>query len=248
MGTAITAGEDFLRSRDTNRRRDLVGGALLAVGVTAGTAGAVGAVLWLLGLVHPGLAITTGIITAWTTLATRSLSDEASAVLDALDHQDLPKARRQLGRIVGRDTEALDESDVSRAVIETVAESTCDGIVSPLCYLAIGGPVAAIAFKAVSTLDSMLGHREPPYTYFGRASARLDDIANYIPARVTAFLLLGSAMLCGGNTRRAWRTWRRDGRLHDSPNAGHPEAAMAGALGVRLGGRRSYDGVPRDMP
>ena len=138
MGTVITAGEDFLRSRDTNRRRDLVGGALLAVGVTAGAAGAVGAALWLLGLVHPGLAITTGIITGWTTLATRSLSDEASAVLDALDHQDLPKARRQLGRIVGRDTEALDESDVSRAVIETVAESTCDGIVSPLFYLAIG--------------------------------------------------------------------------------------------------------------
>jgi adenosylcobinamide-phosphate synthase len=129
-------------------------------------------------------------------------------------------------------------------VIETLAESTCDAIVAPLCYLVAGGVPAALVYKAVNTLDSMIGHREPPYTYFGRVAARLDDIANFIPARIAAAAIAIAAGCTGESSAGAWRVWRRDHANHDSPNAGHPEAAMAGALGVRLGGTNYYDGVP----
>ena len=179
---------------------------------------------------------------AWTTLATRSLLDEAGAVIRALDAGDIEIARWRLGRIVGRDTASLDESEIARAVIETLAESACDGIVAPLFWMAVGGLPLAMAYKAVNTLDSMIGHREPPYLYFGRAAARLDDAANWIPARLTA---LGIAAVGG---QRAFPVWRRDGDLHASPNAGQTEAAMAGALGVQLGGTNFYEGKPHHAP
>src|SRR5579863_4141554 len=179
---------------------------------------------------------------AWTALATRSLLEEACAVIRALEADDLDLARQRLARIVGRDTAHLDATEISRAVIETLAESACDGIVAPLFWLAIGGVPCAMAYKAVNTLDSMIGHRDPPYLYFGRFAARLDDGVNFIPARLTAMGIVTAARFHG------LRIWLRDGNKHASPNAGQSEAAMAGALGVRLGGANTYDGVLHHAP
>jgi len=190
------------------------------------------------------LAFVVALYFALTTLATRSLLDEARAVRRLLLNSDLPAARRQVARIVGRDTHALDESEVTRAVIETLAESASDGVIAPMFYLAIGGAPAALAYKAVNTLDSMIGHRDGRYEYFGKFAARLDDAANFIPARLTALLFVLAAWALRLDWRGAWRALRRDGAKHKSPNAGRPEAAMAGALGVQLGGTNYYDGEP----
>jgi adenosylcobinamide-phosphate synthase len=188
------------------------------------------------------------VLLAWTTLATRSLLDGAGIVTRALEAGDLDRARRRLSRIVGRDTAHLSESEIATAVIETLAESCCDGIVAPLFWLAAGGVPCAMAYKAVNTLDSMIGHPEPPYRYFGRVAARLDDAANLVPARLTALGIAVGSEMRGLDGARALRIWRRDGGKHASPNAGQSEAAMAGGLGVRLGGLRTYDGNPHEAP
>jgi adenosylcobinamide-phosphate synthase len=188
------------------------------------------------------------VLLAWNTLATRSLLSEAEAVKAALERGDLACARERLGRIVGRDTQHLDEAEIVRALIETLAESACDGIVAPLFWMAIGGVPLTLAYKAANTLDSMIGHPEPPYRYFGRMAARLDDAANWIPARLTAVAIAAAAHLQGLEAKRSLVVWRRDGDQHASPNAGQSEAAMAGALGVRLGGTNFYDGGPHPGP
>nr|WP_320132646.1 adenosylcobinamide-phosphate synthase CbiB [uncultured Holophaga sp.] len=182
------------------------------------------------------------ILGAWM-LAGRSLRDAVRPVAAALDAGDLPLARYAVSMVVGRDTRQLNEADVARAGLETVAESLCDGVLAPLFWFAVGGLPGLWAFKAVSTLDSMVGHREAPYTHFGWASARLDDLLNLIPARLSA-LLIALAALSGSALRLAWR----DGGKTASPNAGWCEAAFAGALGVQLGGRNFYDGVPHEGP
>jgi len=201
--------------------------------------------LWLRGL-NPTLASVVLVYLAASTMATRSLLDEARAVRRFLLVGDLPSARQQVARIVGRDTQELDEPEVTRAVIETLAESASDGIVAPMFYLAIGGVPAALAYKAVNTLDSMIGHRGKHYEFFGKCAARLDDIASFIPARLTALLLLCGAWTLHLDWRGAWRIMRRDRAKHKSPNAGVTEAAMAGALGVRIGGTNFYDGERHD--
>lgn len=204
------------------------------------------------------LGIALSIIIAYTTLAARGLADAAGSVLSRLDAGDLAGARKELSLIVGRDTADLDEQEISRAVIETVAENASDGVVAPLFYLALGGPALAMAYKAVNTLDSMVGYKNERYLNFGWAAARLDDLANYIPARITAVLIcLASGILsrlkprirygaCSAAAlspfKKAWKIMLLDGGKHPSPNSGYPEAAMAGALGVRLGGPSSYFG------
>jgi adenosylcobinamide-phosphate synthase len=182
------------------------------------------------------------VMLVWTALATRSLLSEAHAVVSALEGDDLELARVRLARIVGRDTAHLDATEISRAVVETLAESACDGIVAPLFWLAIGGVPCVMAYKAINTLDSMIGHREPPYLYFGRFAARLDDGINFVPARLTAMGIVAAAKFQG------LQIWLRDGNNHASPNAGQSEAAMAGALNVRLGGANTYEGVLHDTP
>jgi adenosylcobinamide-phosphate synthase len=175
--------------------------------------------------------------------------EEAQTVLSALEARDIEYARTRLSRIVGRDTGSLDEAEISRAVIETLAESLCDGIIAPLFYLAIGGTPAALAYKSINTMDSMIGHRDERYLYFGRAAARLDDVANYLPARISAVLVcFVASLLPGTSARSALRTWIADGGKHKSPNAGQPESAMAGALEARLGGCNTYDGVVIESP
>ncbi|MBP1628782.1 MAG: cobalamin biosynthesis protein [Holophagaceae bacterium] len=182
------------------------------------------------------------ILGAWM-LASRSLRDAVRPVALALEAGDLEKARREVAMVVGRDTAHLDEAGVARAGLETVAESLCDGVLAPLFWFALGGLPALWAFKAVSTLDSMVGHREAPFTHFGWASARLDDLLNLVPARLSVPLIALSAW--------SWRALRlawRDGAKTSSPNAGWCEAAFAGALGVQLGGLNFYDGVPHEGP
>jgi len=196
-----------------------------------------------------GSALSIGL--ASTTLAARDLWNHVRAVDDPLQAGDLLAARGAVAMIVGRDTAELFESEVARATVETVAESTADGVIAPLLYLAIGGAPLALAYKAINTLDSMIGHRDAHYADFGWASARLDDLANWIPARLSAVLLLLGAGLVTRQlerVRKGWRVFERDGSLHPSPNSGRPEAAMAGILGIRLGGTNFYDGIGQDRP
>jgi adenosylcobinamide-phosphate synthase len=177
-------------------------------------------------------------------LACRDLDVEAGHVIAALRRDDLEDARHKLSWIVGRDTARLREPEILRATIETVAENLGDAVVAPLFYLALAGPLGMAAYKAINTLDSMVGYRNERYREFGWASARIDDIVNYIPARLTAVLIWVTALLPGFDARRSFRITLRDGGSQPSPNAGYPEAAVAGALGVRLGGLNFYQGVP----
>jgi len=196
-----------------------------------------------------GRFVTVGL--AFTTLAGRDLLEHVRSVNQALLDSNIANARHAVSLIVGRDTESLSEPEVVRATVETIAESTSDGIVAPLIYLTIGGAPLALAYKAINTLDSMIGHRDARYVDFGWASARLDDLANWIPARVTAGLIVLAAGLVTGRWTRAKTSWRilcRDGHKHASPNSGRPEAAMAGALGLQLGGINFYDGLPLEHP
>lgn len=174
-----------------------------------------------------------------TTLSMRGLAEAATAVEEALNRVDLVAARTLVGRFVGRDTGELSESEVSRAAVESVAENTSDGVVAPMVYGLLLGAPGALAYKATNTLDSMIGYRESPYTEIGWASARLDDLVNLIPSRLTVL----AVAVVGGP--RAWETARRFGPLTGSPNAGRVEAAFAGALGLKLGGTNSYGGVTR---
>ena len=177
-------------------------------------------------------------------LAARCLRDESMAVYRALTGRSLMDGQRAVGRIVGRDTQCLDRDGVTRAAVETVAENTSDGVIAPLFWLALGGLPLGMVYKAVNTMDSMVGYRNERYLFFGRAAARTDDAANYLPARLSALLMcLAAALLPGFRGRDALRIWRRDRRKHKSPNSAQTEAACAGALGVQLAGDASYFGT-----
>jgi adenosylcobinamide-phosphate synthase len=175
-------------------------------------------------------------------LALRSLDQHALRVIEALRSGDLNVARNLVGQIVGRDTGKLSENEITRAVFETIAENLSDGVVAPLFFLAVAGIPGMLAYKAINTMDSMIGHKNESYIRFGWAAARLDDLANYIPARITAGLIVLSAALLRLRWRSAAAIILRDARLQPSPNAGYPEAALAGALGVQLGGLNYYFG------
>jgi len=249
IGAGVAFGERVTRRYargDTKRERRA--GFVLCGAIVGGTYAAAAAALALVRRADVHAANALEIALAWTSLATRDLLAEANAVVSALDADDLERARERVARIVGRDTAELDASEVARAAIETLAESACDGIIAPLLALALGGVPLALAFKAASTLDSMIGHPEPPYAHLGFASAKLDDAACWLPARISALALACCAPAAGGKVRRALAVLRSDGGKHRSPNAGRPEAAMAGALGVRLGGPNRYGGILVDAP
>jgi len=199
-----------------------------------------------------GMAV--AVYLAYTTIAARGLADAANEVFRPLSEGDIGTARKKLSMVVGRDTDGLDEKEVARGAVETVAENTSDGIVAPLFYLALGGAPLALVYKAINTLDSMVGYRSDKYRHFGWAAARLDDLANFIPARLTGLLMVVAAyvlsLLEAGrySWKGAWRVLVRDRSNHTSPNSGYPEAAAAGALDVRLGGENSYFGVASVKP
>ncbi|RQX01040.1 cobalamin biosynthesis protein, partial [Micromonospora globispora] len=184
----------------------------------------------------------------WTVLGGRTLRREATVMGRALRDGDLPAARRRLGHLCGRDPSALDEPELARATVESVAENTSDAVVAPLVWGAVAGLPGLLGYRAANTLDAMVGHRSPRYARFGTPAARLDDLLNLVPARLTGLLTIAVASAAHGDRHRAWQVWRRDRNDHPSPNAGQCEAAMAGALGVRLGGRNVYFGRSEVRP
>ena len=177
-------------------------------------------------------------------ISPRSLADAAREIYFLLERENLALARDKVGWIVGRDTQNLNEAEIARATIETVAENTVDGIISPLFFFALGGLPLAVAYRAVNTMDSMLGYKNEKYLYFGRVAARLDDVANFIPARMTAMLFICAAMILQLDYKNAFNMMKRDAKKHPSPNGGWAEATVAGALNIRLGGMNYYFGEP----
>jgi adenosylcobinamide-phosphate synthase len=241
IGQGIEKGERVLRRPGQTPTAELAAGGVLTFGVVVAVyLGTAKTIAWAHKRGRLGLAVE--MLLAWTCLASRSLHSEASAVVTALEEGENVLARQRLARIVGRDTQALDKHEISRAVIETVAESSSDGIIAPLFYMAIAGVPLAMAYKAINTLDSMIGHADGRYFYFGKIAARLDDAANFLPSRLTALGIIAAAVVVDASPASALETWRHDGMKHKSPNAGQPESAMAGALQVRLGGKNYYAG------
>lgn len=240
IGHLIQRLERLLRRHWLNQR---LAGVFLLLLVVICSAGITWILLKLLAALLPLAGWIAAVAVSATCLAARSLHKESALVASALSAGDLPLARRYLSYIVGRDTDGLEEPEIWRAVVETVAENTSDGIIAPLFWLTVGGPVGAMSFKAVSTLDSMVGYRNQRYLLMGWASARMDDLLNFLPARISALLLVIAAPLAGCSASGAARITLRDRLKHPSPNSGHPEAAAAGALGVRLGGAADYGGV-----
>jgi adenosylcobinamide-phosphate synthase len=239
IGRLISCLEKLLRQSAGNGR---AAGVLLLILTVSVTTAATWLLLWGSARLHPLAGLLVAGLLSSTCLAARSLQRESALVAAALDRGDIATARLMLSRIVGRDTENLDEAEIWRALIETVAENTTDGIIAPLFWLALGGPLAGMAFKAVSTLDSMVGYKNERYLQLGWASARMDDLVNFIPARLTAALMIVSAPLIGLSLRNAAAITLRDRLNHPSPNSAHPESAAAGALGIRLGGPSTYGG------
>ena len=223
------------------------GGVLVVLTVVLPTALTV-LLLWACRLVSPWLALGAEAVLCYQLLAAKSLRDESAKVYRALKAGDLPGARRAVSMIVGRDTEGLDEAGVARAAVETVAENASDGVIAPLLFLALGGAPLGMAYKAVNTMDSMVGYKNEKYLYFGRAAARLDDGVNFLPARIAGVLMCLGAAACGYDSREAWRVFRRDRKNHKSPNSAHTEAACAGALRLRLAGPNYYFGRLVEKP
>ncbi len=234
-------------------RNERIAGAFLMISVVAITFLAVFLLLRLSATVHPVVFHVVNIYFLYTSLATRCLAHEAKKVYRVLRTEDLVKARQQLSMLVGRETEQLNTQEVAKAVIETTAENTVDGIVSPLLYAVAGsffglGAPLAYAFKAISTLDSMVGYMNEKYIHFGRVSAKTDDAANYIPARLSGLIIPVGAWLCGLKAGKSLFIMKRDRHNHKSPNCAYPEAAFAGALGIQLGGTHIYFGRPVIKP
>lgn len=249
IGKAVEKGEELLRKKMDGK----AGGVVLAAGIVFTTFVVMHFFVLLLRAPSNGPVKFIGslvvVFLASSTLALRGL---LGTVRDVYMTDDLAESREKLSHIVGRDTGALDEDGVRRAALETLAENTADGVVAPLFYLALGGVPLAMAYKAVNTLDSMVGYKNERYREFGWASARLDDLLNYIPARLTGLLIVAAVLILSGfsreEARRAFRAMLSDGRNHTSPNAGYSEAAMAGALNVRLGGPSTYGGRLVEKP
>jgi adenosylcobinamide-phosphate synthase len=253
IGRGVTFLDGVLYRTDASPVRLVCRGLILWVGVVLGTAVAGWTLLAVASWAHPLVGRAAAIYVAYACLATRCLDAEARAVAGLLRRAKVPEARRRLSRIVGRDTEGLSRPEIVRATVETVAENTSDAVVAPLFYLALGaflgwGPMLGLAYKAINTLDSMVGYRDERHQHFGKVSAVADDLANWIPARVTVVVTAVAAQVLWRRGRACTAVAVRDGRLHRSPNAGYPEAAFAGALGVSLGGTNSYRGVDRASP
>jgi len=245
MGHAIARWEPRYRSCSINLRK---GGMLFTMVMVAATWGLSFMLIKAAYVLNPWIGGILEIVMIYFCLATRSLQAAAQRVGKELRSHNLPAARRSVAMIVGRETDRLNEEGVSRAAVETVAENLVDGIIAPLFYAVIGGASLAMTYKMVNTLDSMIGYKNERYRDFGRAAARLDDVANWLPARLTVPLVALAAAFLNGRWRSTLALVRRDGRKHTSPNAGLSEAAFAGALAVRLGGPNRYHGLMVSKP
>lgn len=249
MGNAIAWLEPRLRAAfpDTPSGARRAGVVLVAV-LCAGSFGATWCLIAVAGLVHPLLGFAVETWLCYRALAACELRRQSMRVVRELTRGGLPAARRAVGMIVGRDTEALDERGVLKAAVETVAENTADGVVGPLVYLIVGGAPLGMLYKAVNTMDSMVGYKNERYLDFGRAAARVDDVLGFVPARLAALCMIAAAPVAGLSAKGAWRIWRRDRFNHASPNSAQTESAMAGALGVELAGSAVYFGKLVEKP
>ena len=243
MGKAISKLEKFLRPRlPKTPQGELLGGAIVAFCLPVGTFLLTGLVCWGSARLHPLLGLAVQLFWCGQALAARGLVQESTNVYKELKKPDLPGARKAVSRIVGRDTAELTAEGVTKAAVETVAENASDGVIAPLLYMLIGGAPLALTYKAINTMDSMLGYKNEKYLYFGRVPAKLDDVANYIPSRLAGLLWVAAAAFTHNDAKGAWKIWRRDRRRHASPNSAQTESACAGALGVQLAGPAYYFG------
>ncbi len=249
VGALISALEKLLRGVfPKNKNGELTAGIFL-LALTAGiTTGCAWGLLYLAGRIHPWVRFALETVMCYQLLATKALKDETMKVYTALSRGDLKQARYAVSMVVGRDTEVLDETGVTKAAVETVAENASDGVIAPLLFLAIGGAPLGFFYKAVNTMDSMVGYKNDKYLYFGRAAARFDDVLNYIPARLSGALMSAAASFCGLDAGNAWKIFLRDRRNHSSPNSAHTEAAAAGALHIQLAGNAYYFGKLYEKP
>jgi adenosylcobinamide-phosphate synthase len=248
IGNAINYLQRQVRRYCHSQRALRIGGAIMWLLVVGGSGLLCWALLRLAYLIYPALGWLIEVWIIYTVLATRCLADAAREVERPLRVGDIAQSREKLGWIVGRDTSQLEPEQITRAVVETVAENSVDGVIAPLFFLLIGGAPLAIAYKAVNTLDSMVGYKNAKYRAIGMVSARLDDVANYLPARLSWLLLTMASLLAGRNYRAAFRIGWRDRRAHSSPNCAWSEATVAGALGIRLGGPNNYFGERVEKP
>ncbi len=243
IGNLITVLEKGIRKVfPKTSKGELAGGTVLVVLVVLICTAVPAALLGLAAWIHPAVYWLLASFWCWQILATKSLKTESMKVYAPLKEGDLPAARRAVAMIVGRDTERLTEEGVAKAAVETVAENTSDGIVAPLIFLALGGPALGFFYKAVNTMDSMVGYKNERYLYFGRTAARLDDVLNFLPSRISAWLMILAAAVLGMDGKNAKRIYLRDRRNHASPNSAQTEAVMAGALRVQLAGDAWYFG------
>ena len=243
MGKAISALEKRLRARlPQTPQGELLGGAVVAFTLPVGTFLLTSLVCLGAAKLSPWLGLAVQMFWCGQALAAKGLTQESTNVYRALIKPDLPAARKAVSRIVGRDTQNLTLEGVTKAAVETVAENASDGVIAPLLYMLLGGAPLALTYKAVNTMDSMLGYKNEKYLYFGRAAAKLDDAANYLPSRLAGLLWCAAAALTGNSPKGAWRIWRRDRCNHASPNSAQTESACAGALGVQLAGPAYYFG------
>lgn len=234
----------LLKQTRRNEKKELKNGIVLVVTVLVITIMVTAVFLTGSYYLHPYLGVLAETIMTYQILAMKCLKVESMKVYKSLKEEGLDAARKSVSMIVGRDTAGLDEEGVAKAAIETVAENTSDGVIAPMLYTALGGPVLGFFYKAVNTMDSMIGYKNDKYLYFGRAAAKLDDLVNYVPARISAYLMILAAFTGGKsfNGRQAYKIYKRDNRKHASPNSAQTESVCAGALGLQLAGDASYFG------
>ena len=240
IGNCIFFYEHLLYKKNTIPRNQILLGISTVLLVLMTVMLIVTGLLFIGGTIHPIGYFIVSLLCLYIAISPRCLAEAGIEIANLLRKQDISEARRKVGWIVGRKTSELDESEITRATIETVAENTVDGIISPLFWFVLLGPWGAIGYRAINTMDSMLGYKNDRYLYFGRFAARLDDVVNYIPARITCVLFVIASFLCGKDWKHAIRIATRDAHKHPSPNGGYAEAPVAGALHIRLGGQNVY--------
>lgn len=249
IGKWISMAERILRRCfPANPWGERLSGAFLALFVVLPSFALPAGFIFIAGKLHPWLAFALEVFWMYQILAMKCLKIEALKVHDALARQNIALARQRLSWLVGRDTANLSEEEIVKATVETVAENTTDGVIAPMLFMAIGGAPLGFAYKAVNTLDSMVGYRNDKYRYFGTVSARADDVVNFIPARLAGLLMVLAAFFCRYDAAGAWRCFVRDRNKHLSPNSAQTESACAGALGIQLGGTHDYFGKPVEKP
>ena len=243
IGNLIGFIERNLRPRlEPNKGALLLGGALMVIIVLVISFVVPMAILLAAGMVNPWLAFALETLMCYQIFATKCLRDESMKVYTALHNHDLADARVKLSWIVGRDTQNLDEEEITKGAVETVAENTADGIIAPMFYMFLGGVPLAFLYKGINTMDSMVGYKNDKFLYFGRCAAKLDDLANLLPARITGLIMIGAAFVLGLDGKNAWKIFWRDRYNHLSPNSAMTESVTAGALNIQLGGDHFYFG------